>query len=106
MGLDATSAGIQLFFVILLPGFMFFVSFRWSAGFKEKVGQLGSLCAAAFFGILLFWLMQASNQKDLGQFNQLLSNPLSAGISFALAGLVIGFILGLPVHWIRSIFHH
>jgi len=95
MGIDATSLGVQIFFNILLPGFMFFVSFRWVSGFHEKQGEFASFCAAAFFGLMLLLFLQSSNSNI--QITKLLSNPLPAGAILSFVGLIMGSIIGIPV---------
>ena len=102
MGLEATQLGIQVFFYFILPGFLFFISFRFTGGFREKTSELGALCGAVFFGVLLFLVVKGVQGSDLEKFNELLANPFSAGIGLGIIGLVTGFIVGIPFGWIRN----
>jgi hypothetical protein len=101
MGLDTTSLGFPLFFIILLPGFMFFISFRWAARYTGKVGEFGSICTSALFGILLFLAWKSSVGNNITVVSEFVANPLFAGTCLAISGLIIGALLGWPIGWLR-----
>jgi hypothetical protein len=102
MGLDATSIGIPIFFILILPGFIFFVIFRWVAGFSGKVGDFSSLCAAVIFGLIVLSVWEWSKKGNVAEITQILSNPFQACAALTGAAIVLALFVGLPFGWIRS----
>ncbi len=97
MGFDATALGVQIFFEVLLPGYVFFVCFRWTAGFKGKVGEFSSICSAAIFGLLLLVLIGWGARDNTEGLKQHLSNPFAAGLALSGVALIIGLVYGWAV---------
>ena len=97
LNMDASALGIQVFFTLLLPGFLSGVGFRLTSGIGGKSGDFAALCWAAFVGVLLFSFL--GSNPEMAQ--RIVANPIQGGVSLAMAGFVVGFILGIPVGWIR-----
>ena len=96
--MDATELGIQIFFVILLPGFFFGRGFSLTSGIKGVGSDFAALCYASLWGVILVSLL-GSDPEQIAKIN---ANPIFGGVALALAGFVVGFILGLPVGWFRA----
>jgi len=96
--MDATELGIQVFFLILLPGFLLAVGFRLTAGIQGRGGDFAALCTAAFWGVILLSVL-GSNTVQMAK---LLANPIMGGTALAMAGFVWGALFGLPVGWLRQ----
>jgi hypothetical protein len=102
MGLDTTSLGMVIFFMIIMPGAVFVMTYRWVAGYKDKMGEFSSLVAAALFGLILFAFWQYAVHNDMGRISQALATPLSAGLGFSISGFIFAILFGIPVRWFRS----
>jgi hypothetical protein len=97
-GMDASELGIQIFFAILLPGFLSGTGFRLTSGIGGRGGDFAAICYAALFGVLLLSLLSAHPD----QMTKIINNPIPGGVSLGLVGFVLGAILGIPVGWLRS----
>lgn len=102
MGLDATSVGIPIFFLLIVPGFVFFVVFKWVAGFHNKVGDFASLCAAVIFGMLVLNVWEWTKKGNMTQIMQILSNPLQGCAAPIGAAFVLALLVGLPIGFVRA----
>ncbi|MDR3547741.1 MAG: hypothetical protein P4M11_05665 [Candidatus Pacebacteria bacterium] len=102
MGLDATSLGIQIVFILVIPGFVFFAVFRWIAGFHDKVGEFASFCAALIFGLIVLGVWEWSKKGNTTAITQILSNPFQACAALIGAAFILALLVGLPTGWIRS----
>lgn len=96
--MDATVLGVQIFFVILLPGFLSTAGFRLTSGIRGVGGEFATLCYAALCGVILISLMGSGSTA----FAKIMANPIPGGVALAIAGFIFGAILGIPVGWLRS----
>lgn len=102
--LDATQIGIFFFLVFIFPGFLGWRTFRWVAGSRGPVGEIGSLCYAFLFGVGSLSLWEWSKKNEVAEITKILSNPLSAAVILSGVSIIFSFLLGLIVGWVRNKF--
>ena len=100
--MDATELGIQLFFLILLPGFTSGAGFRFTSRSKGNRGDFASICYASLWGLALFFVWQSSLGNDSGEIAKYVQSPLTTGFMLATVGFFLGLLMGLPIGWVRS----